>query len=223
MVREQYEGTWKDYYAILSVHRRAEPEVIRAAYTALAKKYHPDVGGANGKMRDINEAYEVLSDSGRRARYDAAYSHKQAKARTSDAPRQGPRSDHNPAGAQRPRAAETPVTRQRILPWPSWGWQRAMLLFSFPLGLFLLAAVDHELALVIGLVILASASYACIKTRWLSSTLRPNTLVKMCGFCAIAPSIGGIGFLIAGITALLVIPCLVLLLILLPFLAKSSS
>jgi hypothetical protein len=63
----------KDYYAILQVDPRAEPEVIEAAYRRLSRKYHPDVDGRPGaghRMAELNEAYEVLSDPGRRAAYD---------------------------------------------------------------------------------------------------------------------------------------------------------
>jgi hypothetical protein len=67
----------KDYYAILQVHPRAEPEVIEAAYRRLSRKYHPDVSGqadAGRRMRDLNEAFEVLSDPARRRAYDRAQS-----------------------------------------------------------------------------------------------------------------------------------------------------
>jgi curved DNA-binding protein CbpA len=63
----------KDYYAILQVHPRAEPEVIEAAYRRLSRKYHPDVSGqadAGQRMRELNEAFEVLSDPTRRRAYD---------------------------------------------------------------------------------------------------------------------------------------------------------
>lgn len=63
----------KDYYAILQVDPRAEPEVIEAAYRRLSRKYHPDVSGrrdAGERMRELNEAYDVLSDPSRRATYD---------------------------------------------------------------------------------------------------------------------------------------------------------
>jgi curved DNA-binding protein CbpA len=63
----------KDYYAILQVHLRAEPEVIEAAYRRLSRKYHPDVSGeadAGQRMRELNEAFEVLSDPTRRRAYD---------------------------------------------------------------------------------------------------------------------------------------------------------
>ena len=63
----------KDYYAILQVHPRAEPEVIEAAYRRLSRKYHPDVGGqadAGQRMRELNEAFEVLGDPARRSAYD---------------------------------------------------------------------------------------------------------------------------------------------------------
>jgi len=66
-------GEDKDYYAILQVHPRAEPEVIEAAYRRLSRKYHPDVTGqadAGQRMRELNEAFEVLSDPARRRAYD---------------------------------------------------------------------------------------------------------------------------------------------------------
>lgn len=61
-----------DYYGILGIHQDAEGQVIAAAYRALAKKYHPDVGGASTSARflEIQEAYEVLSDPRRRDAYD---------------------------------------------------------------------------------------------------------------------------------------------------------
>ncbi len=68
-------GTFRlvtDHYEVLQVVRSAEPEVIRAAYRALARKYHPDSGGSLNAMKAINEAWAVLADSARRAAYDAA-------------------------------------------------------------------------------------------------------------------------------------------------------
>ncbi len=66
----------KDYYRILGVLDDAEDVVIRAAYKALAQRYHPDkwTGDkeeANRRMQEINEAYAVLSDSVKRKQYDA--------------------------------------------------------------------------------------------------------------------------------------------------------
>ena len=68
-------ATQLDYYGILQVHPRAEREVIDAAYRKLASKYHPDVSqisDAEERMKQINTAYEVLSDPDKRAAYDAA-------------------------------------------------------------------------------------------------------------------------------------------------------
>lgn len=62
-----------DYYRVLQVDPGAEPEVIDAAYRKLAAKYHPDHGGdreSEDRMKAINEAYDVLSDPQKRARYD---------------------------------------------------------------------------------------------------------------------------------------------------------
>jgi molecular chaperone DnaJ len=64
----------KDYYAILGVGRKAPEKEIKQAYRRLARKYHPDVNPgdktAEGKFKDINEAYEVLSDPEKRKKYD---------------------------------------------------------------------------------------------------------------------------------------------------------
>ena len=68
-------STQLDFYGILQVHPRAEKEVIDAAYRKLAAKYHPDVShvsDASERMKQINTAYEVLSDPVKRAAYDAA-------------------------------------------------------------------------------------------------------------------------------------------------------
>ena len=64
-----------DYYELLEISRTASDEVIKNAYRALAKKYHPDTSNFDSnyieeKMRKINEAYEVLSSKEKRAAYD---------------------------------------------------------------------------------------------------------------------------------------------------------
>lgn len=64
----------KDYYSILGVKRDAKPEEIKKAYRRLARKYHPDVNPgdkvAEEKFKEIQEAYEVLSDEKKRKIYD---------------------------------------------------------------------------------------------------------------------------------------------------------
>lgn len=59
-----------NYCKILGLDPAAEPEVVRAAYRELAATHHPDRGGDAERMRQINEAYEQLSDPARRATYD---------------------------------------------------------------------------------------------------------------------------------------------------------
>ncbi|TAK33535.1 MAG: J domain-containing protein [Chloroflexota bacterium] len=64
----------KDYYAILGVKRDATEKEIKQAYRKLARKLHPDVNPGNkaaeSKFKEINEAYEVLSDPEKRKKYD---------------------------------------------------------------------------------------------------------------------------------------------------------
>jgi DnaJ-class molecular chaperone len=63
----------KDYYLILGIPRSESIEGIRAAYRDLAKRHHPDVAGpaGAGRFREINEAYEILSDPARRRQYNS--------------------------------------------------------------------------------------------------------------------------------------------------------
>jgi len=59
-----------DYYEVLGVTRSASQEDIKKAFHKLAHKYHPDKGGDEKKFKEINEAYQILSDSKKRAQYD---------------------------------------------------------------------------------------------------------------------------------------------------------
>lgn len=61
----------KDYYTILGIPRTASQEDIKKAYRKLAHQYHPDKkGGDEAKFKEVNEAYQVLSDSKKRSSYD---------------------------------------------------------------------------------------------------------------------------------------------------------
>lgn len=65
---------YRDYYKILNVNKNASQEDIKKAYRNLAREYHPDVNpddpNAEEKFKDINEAYQVLSDQEKRDKYD---------------------------------------------------------------------------------------------------------------------------------------------------------
>ena len=66
----------KNYYDILQINQNASPEIIEKAYKTLVKKYHPDLQEENNKreaeeiLKEINEAYEILSNPDKKALYD---------------------------------------------------------------------------------------------------------------------------------------------------------
>jgi DnaJ-class molecular chaperone len=64
----------KDYYSILGIKRDASEQEIKQAYRKLARKHHPDVNpgdsSAEARFKEVNQAYEVLSDKDKRQKYD---------------------------------------------------------------------------------------------------------------------------------------------------------
>ena len=90
-----------DPYEVLQVRPGAEPEVIRAAYRVLARKYHPDLGGDATRMVALNDAWDVLGDPVRRAAYDAA--------RAEESSREAPPARNWPSSAATSAAAAAPA------------------------------------------------------------------------------------------------------------------
>ena len=60
----------KNYYDILGVKKSASADEIKKAFRKLAQKHHPDAGGDEETFKEINEAYEVLSDPEKKEQYD---------------------------------------------------------------------------------------------------------------------------------------------------------
>jgi len=80
----------KDYYSILGISANASAEDIKKAFRRLALQHHPDhnpedVRKAEEKFKEINEAYEILSDEGTRWRYDSLIRRSSYPRRTTDA------------------------------------------------------------------------------------------------------------------------------------------
>jgi len=86
-------ATFKDYYKTLGVARTASADEIKQAFRKLARQYHPDVAktkaGAEEKFKEVNEAYEVLGDPGKKARYDEMGPNWQEGAAGAPPPRDG--------------------------------------------------------------------------------------------------------------------------------------
>ena len=128
----------RNYYEILGVSRNASADEIKKAYRTLARKYHPDRNPGNkaaeDKFKDINEAYEILSDQTRRLQYDQSQNKKGAGNRNSVNPfnnfvrnnRAGTRNatvdrsrvrvdsrDYRPGTSKRERVVTSPRTTRR--------------------------------------------------------------------------------------------------------------
>jgi curved DNA-binding protein len=63
-------ATTKDYYKLLGITKGASADDIKKAFRKAARKHHPDAGGSEETFKQVNEAYEVLSDEEKRAQYD---------------------------------------------------------------------------------------------------------------------------------------------------------
>lgn len=108
-----------NYYDILEVQPSASEEVIKMAYKALVKKYHPDnyIGDpkeAEKIMRQINEAYDILSDREKRAQYDATHNFNQSDNLKSDSTFQTTSYKSNKAANEKPTTYSTQNLHPKI-------------------------------------------------------------------------------------------------------------
>ncbi|MEO8302746.1 MAG: J domain-containing protein [Betaproteobacteria bacterium] len=105
-----------DFYALLGVHPNAEDIVIRAAFKALAQRYHPDryagpKDDAHRRMADLTNAYETLADPARRRKYDRR---RGLSGRTARFYFKNPARDRSPFGVLAARAAAEKQRRYRL-------------------------------------------------------------------------------------------------------------
>lgn len=136
---------WKDYYQILQVHPTSGQEVIKVAYDRLARKYHPDVNqepSSTQKMKDINEAFEVLGALETRRLYHPDWLQKRRESNNRQAP---PRASARSGTYERPgtyERSETPVrptsSKPRIPTWGKWA-------IGLAVGWFVIAVVIPNL------------------------------------------------------------------------------
>src|ERR1700751_1557648 len=93
---------FKDYYKILGVPREASSEDIKKAFRKLARQYHPDVAKdkktAEERFKEINEAYEVLGDPEKRAKYDNLGADEEGAAQFGGTRGRSWRSEYGPSG-----------------------------------------------------------------------------------------------------------------------------
>jgi hypothetical protein len=115
-----------DYYRVLGTPPTATDLEIKARYRALSKQHHPDMGGNQAEMAKINGAYRVLSDSFKRAIYDA-----ERKRKLNVPPRTTPTTAQQAAAARRPVQRTQPhftaPTRRRTNWWARFAWGFATL------------------------------------------------------------------------------------------------
>lgn len=121
----------KNYYAVLEVETFAEADAVKAAYRRLARQHHPDLNANNKaaeeKFKEINEAYEILSDPDKRAKHDLALGIKMgvnpkakagnAKARPGGPPPKNPPPKAKP-GAQSGAKSPPPESKSKETPRP---------------------------------------------------------------------------------------------------------
>ena len=147
----------KSPYKILQVSENAEPEVIKAAYKSLSKKYHPDIDSsrnAQEKMKDINWAYSILSNSEKRKEWDISYIRRTRKPtetqsqKSSSAFRNDPRTryqerydekyspDQSWPKQSKPKKSPGPPTRKKKTDQPKYPFLGRITLFIFIISLF---------------------------------------------------------------------------------------
>jgi curved DNA-binding protein CbpA len=128
-----------DPYAALQVDRRAEPEVIAAAYRSLARKYHPDKNASAAstkRMQELNAAYEILRDPVRRRAFDREHAHPAGRVlwRDPDAMEWGVSSDEEStdwaSSYARRRSHPAPIPRKGF--WQrNWDWIVYLVFLAF--------------------------------------------------------------------------------------------
>jgi hypothetical protein len=149
-----------DLYRVLQVDPSADAEVVEAAYRRLARKFHPDVSAradAEARIRELNSAYEVLGDAGRRAAYDARRARRARTPVRIVEPARGPvAADRSQPAAAAPRRVEPPMLRRPVLAATAAGLAASVAVAALSAELFSAATIDRGAAEPPGVVVVSS-------------------------------------------------------------------
>jgi curved DNA-binding protein CbpA len=135
-----------DYYYILGISPTATSLEIKGRYRALSKQHHPDMGGNQKEMAQINTAYHVLSDQLKRAIYDAERKHRLHVPPRPTAVRQQPAPTRRPVVKTQPQHTTAPKRHTNWWARFAWGFAAIVIVVGLLMQLPIAEALDNNRA-----------------------------------------------------------------------------